>query len=237
MKPREAGVDPCWCGSLLVRIPAGADPCWCSRARDLSRLCGSSPVLLIPFLPALPISPSEASLQCWTEQGSRDGGSTHSCSGLKRDKYPEKGAAALAGEQGKLTEPPAAAEAIWGRGPPRTPLRVKPQVFPNNETQPQINSQQYAKKLLMFEITSLPTMKLSQFSTSICSVGWEPARTAQPVGWEQKPHLRILEMLIFHTTPSLHTSRIEKGTPEKFCCTQKSFPDLQQQMDLKIFYQ
>lgn len=89
--------------------------------------------------------------------------------GLKRDKNPEKWAAALAGEWGKLTEPLAAAEAIWGSSPSRTPPGAKPQIFPNNEIQPQINPHQYVDKLLVFEITSLPTMKLSHFSTSTCS--------------------------------------------------------------------
>lgn len=122
---------------------------------------------------ALPIFPREAPLQCRTELSSRS--STCSCSGLKGDKNPEKRAAALAGKQGKLMEPPAAAEAIWGSSPPWTPPGVKPQIFPNNEIQPQINPQQHADKLLMFEITSLPTMKLSQFSTSTCSSQESPA--------------------------------------------------------------
>lgn len=113
-----------------------------------------------PFVPAVPIAPRHAG----TEQGSRG-----SCSGLKQDKNSEKWAAALAGEWGKLTEPLAAAEAIWGSSPSRTPPGAKPQIFPNNEIQPQINPHQYVDKLLVFEITSLPTMKLSHFSTSTCS--------------------------------------------------------------------
>lgn len=45
-----------------------------------------------------------------------NGDSTNSCSRLKLEKYPKKGIASLAGERGRLTQPPAAAEAILDRG-------------------------------------------------------------------------------------------------------------------------
>lgn len=97
-----------------------------------------------------------------------NGGSTHSCSGLKVEQEPEKGVASLSGECGRLTQPPAAAEAILDSGtteskgsptPGITSLRVKPEVFSNNEIQPQIHSPQHADKLFMFKITSLRNMK------------------------------------------------------------------------------
>lgn len=46
-----------------------------------------------------------------------NGGSTRSCSRLKLEKRPEKGiASSLAGERGRLTQPPAAAEVILDSG-------------------------------------------------------------------------------------------------------------------------
>lgn len=45
-----------------------------------------------------------------------NGDSTHICSRLKLEKYPKKGIASLAGERGRLTQPPAAAKAILDRG-------------------------------------------------------------------------------------------------------------------------
>lgn len=92
-------------------------PCSCRREWDLPS--GSPAVFLqywFHFSLLCPSTPARPPCTAGFNTALGNGGSTHSCSRLKLEKYPEKGTASLAEKHGRLTQPSAAAGAILDSG-------------------------------------------------------------------------------------------------------------------------